>query len=380
MDMHPDVFSAAALRGANAAQTQTEWVHDRQPVPKLEAWAEKHLGQTDTVVLEASANSFEIAARLHRIGITAVVLESAQAAKIRENYCNDDRHSAVKLARVYLSGLAKIVWTPDAVTRERREVLYAHRNAVKDTTRCRNRIRAQLNEYCVRLPAGTRLGEESGLKKALSMKAWTPLQESLIRAKFAQLWESEKTRRQMEETMIHELLGQPGWKRLWRLMGVGVCTAFALMALIGDINRFPTAKKLAGYIGLAPGKQQSGNDAKGQSLGIGFGGRGDMRALLVQGAHNAMQNRASPLHKWGWKLAMRKERNVAVAAVARKLCVSAWHLLKGHYSELNETPGQLKAKLLSIATQLGKKQLKKMKYKSREAFVNAQLQTIFIPT
>jgi len=60
--------------------------------------------------------------------------------------------------------------------------------------------------------------------------------------------------------------------------------------------------------------------------------------------------------------------------------VSVWHLLKGHWSELNETAQQLKAKLYVIATQLGKKQLKEMKYESREAFVTAQLQTIFTPT
>ena len=381
VDMHPDVFSAAALQGANAKEATAQWIHDRQPVAKLEAWAEKHLdASTDTVVLEASGNSFEIAARLHRIGITAVVLESAQAAKVKENFCNDDRHSAVKLARVYLSGLAKIVWQPDAQTREQREVLFTHRNAVKDCTRLRNRIRSALNEHCVRLPKGTCLTEPGGLKKALSMREWTPTQEALLRAKFEELWAAEKLRKQFGQLMLRELLARPEWKRLWRLMGIGVSTAYALMALVGNINRFPTAKKLAGYIGLAPGKAQSGNDAKGRDLGIGFHGRSDLRALMLQGAQNAMMNRASPLHRWGWRLAMRKERNVATVAVARKLCVNAWHLLKGHWSELNETPDQLKAKLYVMATQLGKKQLKEMKYATREAFVTDQLQTIFIPT
>jgi transposase len=381
VDMHPDVFSAAALQGASPAQAAAQWVHDRQPVAKLEAWAEKHLdAENDTVVLEASGNSFEIAARLHRIGITAVVLESAQAAKVRENYCNDDRHSAVKLARVYMSGLAKIVWQPDAQTREQREVLFTHRNAVKDCTRYRNRIRSTLNEYCVRLPKGTCLTRESGLKKALSMREWTPTQEALLRAKFDELWAAEKRREEFGQVMLRELLARPEWKKLWRLMGIGVCTAYALMALVGNINRFPTAKKLAGYIGVAPGKKQSGNDAKGHDLGIGFQGRSDLRALIMQAAQNVMMNRASPLHRWGWRLAMRKERNVAVVAVARKLCVSVWHLLKGHWSELNETADQLKAKLYVMATQLGKKQLKEMKYENREAFVTDQLQTIFIPT
>jgi len=41
---------------------------------------------------------------------------------------------------IYNSGLAKSVWTPDEKSRERREVLFAYRNAVKDATRARNRI------------------------------------------------------------------------------------------------------------------------------------------------------------------------------------------------------------------------------------------------
>jgi hypothetical protein len=39
VDLHPDVFSAAALspRGHDLGRAQVEWTHDRQPVAKLEA-------------------------------------------------------------------------------------------------------------------------------------------------------------------------------------------------------------------------------------------------------------------------------------------------------------------------------------------------------
>ena len=111
------------------------------------------------------------------LGYDCLVLESAQAAKVKENFCNDDRHSAIKLGRVYLSGLAKIVSQPDAQTREMREVFFAHRAAVKDGTRLRNRIRSFLNEHCVRLPKGTLLTRQTGLPKALSVHAWTALQK-----------------------------------------------------------------------------------------------------------------------------------------------------------------------------------------------------------
>lgn len=379
MDLHPDVFSAAALRGSAEAAT-VEWRVDRQATLQLERWARARLGPQDVVVLEASGNSFEVASRLHGLGYTAVVLESAQAGKIRENYCNDDRHSAVKLARVYLSGLAKEVWQPDAQTRIHREVFFAHRNAVKDATRCRNRLRMFLNEHCVRLPKRTALTQPSGEAAAVRAYAWTPLQATLLREKFAQLRESEARRQTLERAMVRELAAQPKWSRLWRLLGIRHRVAFGLMAMIGDIGRFATAKKLVGYLGLAPGRIQSGNDERGRELGIGAFGRGDVRALLIQSAQNALTQRQSPLHKWGWKLLVRKHRNLAVAAIARKLTVSIWYLLKGCFTPLIEATEHLTTKLLKLATVLGKPLLKDLGYPSRAAFVAAQIKQIQLST
>lgn len=379
LDMHPDVFSAAALSGTAEAWRQ-EWNDERQATGRLEEWAKRRLGQQDVVVLEASGNSFEVASRLHALGMTAVVLESAQAGKIRDNFCNDDKSSAVKLARVYLTGLAKIVWQPDAQTRERRELFFAHRNAVKDATCCRNRIRSFLNEHCVRLKKGTSLIEATGEATALGAKKWSPLQVDLLRQKFSQLREAETRRKQLERAIVRELAANPEWARLWRLMGIRHRVAFGLMAIIGDINRFPTAKKLVGYFGLAPRKDQSGNDAKGTNRGIGEFGRKDVRALLLQSAQNALTQRDSPLHKWGWKLLVRKHRNEAAAAIARKLTVSIWYLLKGHFTPLLEASEHLTTKLLKLATVLGKEQLKKLGFANRDAFVTEQIKKIQLIT
>jgi len=380
LDLHPDVFAAAALVGPDAGQARAEWVQDRQATAGLEAWAKKWLQPGDVVVLEASGNSFAVAGRLHACGHTALVLESAQAGKLRDNFCNDDRHSAVKLARVYLSGLAKTVWQPDVQTREYREVFFAHRNAVKDATRCRNRIHSFLNEHCVRLPSGVRLTTASGEATARAAKAWTPLQADLVAQKFAQLREVEGRRQQLERTMVRELAAQPRRASLWRLMGIRHRVAFALMAMVGDIHRFPTPKKLVGYFGLAPRKDQSGNDRAGTDQGVGRFGRGDVRGLLLQSAHNALIQRDSPLHKWGWKLLIRKHRNQAAVAVARKLTVSIWHLLMGHFTPLVETTAHLHAKLLKLATILGKSMLLSLGFADRDAFVTAQIKSLQLST
>jgi transposase len=376
LDVHPDVFSAAALLGNDAASAQPLWQHDRIETAALERWARKHLQAGDTIVLEASGNSFNIAQRLQACGHCAIVLESAQASKIKHNFCNDDRQSAVKLARVYLSGLAKEVWQPDARTGERRDVLFAHRSAVKDSTIARNRLRGFLNAHGVRLPAGTSLTKESTETMVLNLRPWSPTQSSLLQEQLRSIREAQAKRVRLEKLMIKELASEPQWSQLWRLMGVRHIVAFALMAMIGTIERFRTAKNLVGYLGLAPRRDQSGNNIKGITHGVGCSGRKDLRSILLQSAQNALNQRQSPLHKWGWRLHLRKNRHIAAVAVARKLTVAVWHLLKGHYSPLEESSQHLDKKLRTIATILGLQELRALSFTSYNDFISKQTQLI----
>ena len=123
--------------------------------------------------------------------------------------------------------------------------------------------------------------------------------KSLITDSFQQLWQTEARRKQLEQLMVEQLLERPKLAKLWRLMGVRHIVAFALMAMIGDVHRFPSAKRLVGYFGLSPRKVHSGNDAKGREKGRGNTGRGNVRALLIQAAQNAMIHKNSPLQKMG---------------------------------------------------------------------------------
>ena len=121
LDLHPDVFSAAALSGRDAGTAQVVQNWDRWATPDLARWGRK-LPAGDLVVLEATGNAFTAAEQLRACGVSCVVLETQKAGQIRSSYCTNDRTDAVKLARIYLSGLAKYVWQPDEKTRERREV------------------------------------------------------------------------------------------------------------------------------------------------------------------------------------------------------------------------------------------------------------------
>jgi transposase len=379
LDLHPDLFSAAALEGleAGSARVVAQW--DQLATSKLEKWAQGLKAQ-DVVVLEASGNSFEAAQDLHRLGLKVLVLESQQASKVRTNYCNNDRVSAVKLARVYLSGLAKIVWQPDAKTRERRELLHAHRKSVATTTRTKNRLKAFLNEHRVRLKPGMRLTQPNAAKMLLASYAWSPLQKLLLEEMLGELQTAEARRKRLSAMMAQEVASDPQLLTLMRLMGVRHIIAFAIAAVVGDITRFANPKKLVAYLGLAPNVDKSGNRERGYE-GLTSFGRADLRSLLIQSAQNALNQKNSPLHRWGWKLCLRKpSKNIAVAAIARKLVVSLWYLLRGLSTPLKQIDSTLRVKLIKLATAIGLKTIKDLGYPSRKAFIEEKNAWLLKPT
>jgi hypothetical protein len=140
-----------------------------------------------------------------------------------------------------------------------------------------------------------------------------------------------------------------------RLLGVGIINAFGIVAIVGDIERFATPKKLVAYLGLNPGRKKSGN-GKDKKVATGRRGRGDLRRSLIQGAQNVLQRAKNHwLADWGWKLFARKgSRQIAVVAIARRLAVGLWHLLKGHAVTMPEQAKALRTKLGKLCTELGK--------------------------
>jgi len=107
--------------------------------------------------------------------------------------------------------------------------------------------------------------------------------------------------------------------------GVGLTTAVALVAVIGDVKRFPRPNQLVGYLGLDPKVRQSG-DRPAYTGHISRQGQAHARGLLVEAAWIAVRN-PGPLHAFYERLRARKPRTVALVAVARKLTVLSWHLL-----------------------------------------------------
>jgi len=111
--------------------------------------------------------------------------------------------------------------------------------------------------------------------------------------------------------------------------GIGLLTATALVATVGDVARFPSARHFASYLGLTPREHSSGARRR---LGA-ISKRGDtyLRMLLIHGAravlwHAKAKAAASPdrLRIWALQLERLRGHNKAAVALANKLARIAW--------------------------------------------------------
>ena len=364
LDAHPGTCSAAGLSGADAGTAEVKWIDHPIAVEGLEKWAAKRVGPHDTIVIEASGNTFELADRLQKAGCHVVVLESLRAGQIRKTYCNTDKISAVKIARVFLSGLAVIVWKPDDKTRQRRELFRQYQRSVTDASRHRNRIFGWLNGHGIKRPKGVRLTQPSGRAWMMGCREWTAMQRLLIEQMLEELVTAHQYRKRLRRIIALEVVRDPSLLQLVRLFGIAEINAFALGAFIGDIHRLRTPKQLVAYVGLNPRVQLSG---KGGYIGsLSRHGRKELRATLIEAAQNLLRY-DNPLKKWGWKLLIAKGHNVAAAAVARKLAVSCWYLMMGKFTPLQQVGSTLRTKITKIVAVLGKETIVELGYsKCRE--------------
>jgi len=358
-DSHPDSFTAAVLQGQTPAQAVVENIYHKVPLKQLTAWAQKHLRADDRVVLEASGNSFQVVRTLMAAGFQAQVLESCHLGKLKEAHANNDRISAVRIGKAYLAGTAKLVWLPDVRTQERRDVMHAHRKAVKRFTQAVNRLDSYLSDNGVRLENSlTQLDEPTALKHIGDAREWSAPKWSIIESYLAEVQSAAHIRQKWERAMALEVIADPILLSLVRLTGVRDIVAFYLGAVIGDIQRFKRAKSLVKYFGLDPAFDDSGNEQ--WSGGIGGHGHKMMRSVLMQSAQCILRT-DRPLAKWGRQLMARKgSHNLSAAAVARKLTVSIWYLLQGKDESVERIDRSMSLKLGKIISKVGAQKMKEM--------------------
>jgi transposase len=110
---------------------------------------------------------------------------------------------------------------------------------------------------------------------------------------------------------------------LQTLPGVGEFTALVMVAEIGDVSRFGSARKLAAWAGLTPTVR--GSDLHVRHGHISKQGSAWLRWAMNQAAQTA--KRSPEFAASHAVIAKRRGKKIATIAIARKLLTRAWHLL-----------------------------------------------------
>ena len=281
------------------------------------------LGPTDHVVLESTAMTWAIAELLAEHAGRVTVSNPMRTRAIASAKVKTDKIDAKVLAQLGAADFLPEVWAPDEVTRALRRRV-AHRSSlVVQRTRLRNQIHAVLTRNLIDAPVTDVFGQGGRVWLAdVALPAHEREQvDSDLRLHDALNHEIELVERQLAE----QALARTDVRHLMTIPGVGAITALALVAVIGDVTRFPRPRHLVGYLGLDPRVRQSGEKAARHGH-ISRAGQAHARGLLIEAAHSAIRT-PGPLHAFHGRIATRRGKQIAICATARKLAVLAWHLL-----------------------------------------------------
>ena len=107
--------------------------------------------------------------------------------------------------------------------------------------------------------------------------------------------------------------------------GIAFVSGSVILSEIGNYRDFQTPDQLAKWCGLNPGENESAGKKK--KCGITKRGSKHIRVVLVQAAQTISNMKNTRLSRFFQRLSKKKEHNVAIVAVARKLICLIHHLL-----------------------------------------------------
>jgi transposase len=217
---------------------------------------------------------------------------------------------------------------PVAVKTEAQQaVLAMHRvrqQLVKNRTAQRNELRGLLAEYGEVFGLG-RTAFNAGMKGALARLA-ERLPATLIdtmREQWDELARLDERIVRIEARLLAWLRQDQATQAIAAIPGVGLLTATAAVATMGQAESFRSGREFAAWIGLVPA--QTGTGGKVKLLGISKRGDIYLRTLLIHGAR-AVLAKAKP-SPWLQEIGKRRPPNVVIVALANKMARTIWAVL-----------------------------------------------------
>lgn len=316
MDIAKHVFQ---LHAANANTGEIERIKlKRSQVTDFFAQRERSL-----IAIEACGSAHHWARELQKLGHEVKLIS---ARSVRPFVLRNKTDAAD----------ARAIWTavqqPEArfvaiKSEQQQTILALHRiraQLMKFRIMQTNALRGLLYEFGEVLPEGYREFAEkiSGALAKIANRLPAMLIDSL-REQWARVQATDKEIAALERRLKVALRDNQECKKIAEIPGVGLLTATAAVAAIGDAKTFRSGREFAAWLGLVP--KQTGTGGHVRQLGISKRGDTYLRTLLIHGARSVVIKGARTA--WLDGLLQRRPFNVVVAAVANKLARTIWAVL-----------------------------------------------------
>lgn len=213
-------------------------------------------------------------------------------------------------------------------TESQQAVLALHRmrqQLVKFRTMQINGLRGLLTEYGEVMPMG-----RAALNKSL-VEVLAKLADRLpavlidtLREQWNMVAKLDQRIAEIERRLEAWMKQDPSCLRIATIPGVGLLTATAAIATMGNASAFKSGREFAAWLGLVPA--QTGTGGKVRLLGISKRGDTYLRTLLIHGARGNLTRVKEP-NAWLQGISQRRPKNVVTVALANKMARTIWALL-----------------------------------------------------
>ena len=318
-DFHPSFQQIAMLDNATGELVERKLLHPEEATRFYESLA----GQEVLVGLESMGNTLWFERLLKRLGLGLWIGDAMAIRLSNPRKQKTDKRDAEHILKLLEEGRFPRIWVPSLEERDLRQLLKHRHTLVQMRTRIKNQLQhIALNQgWQKKRTLWTRSGQE--WLKQLELESWTQRR----RDDLVQMLEEMNKRIEQLNTAAEQAAQQrPEAVLLMSHPGVGPILALATVLTLGDVSRFPRGKHVASYLGLIPKEASSGQRRR---LGaISKQGNSFMRFLLVQAGMSAARGEKTGLGRVYQYLVQKKHHGVAKVAIARKLVVRLYWMLR----------------------------------------------------
>jgi transposase len=307
-------------------------------VPVTQAALESYFSKQDRrsqVVVEATGNWMYLYETIERYTPEVVLAHPLKTRAIAEARIKTDTIDATTLAELLrLDGIPK-AYIPPREVRDIRELLRYRASLVSIRVGIKNKIHAVLTKNGIDCTFSDVLGRSSQVwLKNLELRACYRQEiDGYLRLADALKVSIDE----ITKTIKAEVAENPHAQLLMGIPGISYYSALLILSEIGDVGRFPDAKRLCSYAGLVPSIYSSGS--KTYHGRITKQGSRWLRWILVEISTHTASGDAN-FQRVYRRVMRRRGGNTAKVAVARKLLTIIYAMLKKNEPFRRQTPRQ----------------------------------------